>query len=89
MNRFYASRVAMLRRSFSSARLASNPYASCVRTLDTVNGTKRFYALRELGQDATVARLPHCIRVLLESAMRNCDGVAVTEKVRPPQLCTH
>ena len=68
----------MLRRSFTTC-VPKNPYAECVRTLDTPQGRKRFYALRELGQDAKVAVLPHCLRVLLESAMRNCDGVGVTE----------
>ena len=64
-------------RQFSTAR--GNPYAACTRKLDTPLGEKRHFSLHELGEDATVRALPVCIRVLLESAMRNCDGTAVTE----------
>jgi len=38
-----------------------------------------FVSLQKIGDDR-VATLPVCIRLFLESAIRNCDGVAVTER---------
>jgi aconitase A len=59
--------------------MSSNPFASCIRTLETVDGkTKQYYSLQTLGLEK-VQTLPFAIRVLLESAMRNCDGAAITE----------
>lgn len=47
--------------------------------LEDLNGfTDKIYNIQKLGKDR-VCRLPHCIRVLLESAVRNCDGFLVTE----------
>ena len=46
-------------------------------TLDTSGGTIHFFRLQAL---SGVDRLPFSLRVLLESTLRNVDGVAVTEK---------
>ncbi len=42
-------------------------------------GIYRLSVLEEQGVGA-VSRLPYCLRVLLESALRNCDGFTVTEE---------
>mmetsp|Transcript_3680 Transcript_3680/g.8739 ORF Transcript_3680/g.8739 Transcript_3680/m.8739 type:complete len:927 (+) Transcript_3680:110-2890(+) len=68
-------RLRLLSRSFSSSS-SRNPFeAACLTEL----GDKTFYSLKGLGADQKVRRLPYCIRVLLESAVRNCDGEAVLE----------
>ncbi|MGA9165130.1 MAG: aconitate hydratase AcnA [Thiobacillus sp.] len=57
-------------------------------TLDsfsTASGNKQFASLKKLegALGASVARLPVSIRIVLESVLRNCDGVKVTpEHVR-------
>ncbi|CDI83749.1 aconitate hydratase, putative [Eimeria praecox] len=54
----------------------AHPYA---HLLERLNGfDENIYNIRRLGEDK-VCRLPHCIRVLLESAVRNCDGFLVTK----------
>ncbi len=53
-----------------------NPFGAAA-TLDTSGGTIDFFSLQALGN---VDRLPFSLRVLLESALRNVDGVAVTEQ---------
>jgi len=52
-------------------------------TLDsfsTASGSKQFASLKKLeaALGASVARLPVSIRIVLESVLRNCDGVKVT-----------
>lgn len=55
------------------------------RTLDDFPagsaGKGRFYSLPKLGRElgVDVSRLPVSIRIVLESVLRNCDGVKVTE----------
>ncbi len=44
------------------------------------NGKKiSYFSLKTLEKDYSLERLPFSIRILLESALRNCDGFAVTE----------
>ncbi|MHB1075977.1 aconitate hydratase AcnA [Thiobacillus sp.] len=49
-------------------------------SLSTGTGTVRFAALKKLeaALGASVTRLPVSIRIVLESVLRNCDGVKVT-----------
>ena len=51
----------------------SNPYSEkCLKTFDLNGTTYSYYSLPAL-EDARVDKLPYCIRVLLECALRNCD----------------
>ncbi len=51
-------------------------------TLETAAGTVRYYRLGRLAEQGVgdPARLPFSIRVLLENALRHCDGRLVTEE---------
>ncbi|KAJ8268926.1 hypothetical protein COCON_G00115330 [Conger conger] len=55
-----------------------NPYAHIVEALDAQKPDHKFYNLSKL-QDARYTRLPFSIRVLLESAVRNCDEFLVKQ----------
>ena len=48
------------------------------RELTVGSYTFRYFSLSAL-QDSRVARLPFCIRILLENVLRNCDGFEVTQ----------
>ncbi|CDJ48387.1 aconitate hydratase, putative [Eimeria brunetti] len=77
-------------RDDSSSGKASNVTPSCSQSrnshphpyahlFERLNGfDESIYNIQKLGKDK-VCRLPHCIRVLLESAVRNCDGFLVTQ----------
>ncbi|XP_069482095.1 cytoplasmic aconitate hydratase isoform X2 [Ambystoma mexicanum] len=54
----------------------SNPFAHTVEPLDPERPEKKFYNLNKL-EDSRYARLPFCIRILLEAAVRNCDDFLV------------
>uniref|UniRef100_A0A8D0D7S7 Cytoplasmic aconitate hydratase n=1 Tax=Sander lucioperca TaxID=283035 RepID=A0A8D0D7S7_SANLU len=54
----------------------NNPFQHIVEPLDSTDPKKQFYNLSKLG-DPRYDRLPFSIRVLLESAVRNCDGFLV------------
>jgi aconitate hydratase len=59
-----------------------NPFGSLQEFSPAAGGRGRFYRLATLqaaglGQ---ISRLPHSIRVVLESVLRNCDGKKVTEE---------
>lgn len=57
----------------------ANPFEKVASTLE-VNGRElKYYSLPEL-KDDRIASLPFSIRVLLESAVRNCDGFKVTSE---------
>jgi aconitate hydratase len=58
----------------------TDPFAACDR-FDTGQGKARLFRLDKLESLglAKIADLPFSIRVLLESALRNCDGFAVRE----------
>uniref|UniRef100_A0A023GM87 aconitate hydratase n=1 Tax=Amblyomma triste TaxID=251400 RepID=A0A023GM87_AMBTT len=56
-----------------------NPYSGCLKTL-TVDGKEyRYYSLPDL-KDARYGKLPFAVRVLLESAVRHCDGFQVKQR---------
>src|SRR5919106_6916521 len=53
-----------------------------LQTLSTPTGpVGRFYSLpqREKNGVGPISRLPHSIRVVLESVLRNCDGEKITQ----------
>ncbi|XP_068090469.1 cytoplasmic aconitate hydratase [Hyperolius riggenbachi] len=54
----------------------SNPFQRLVEPLDPAKPNKKFFNLYKL-HDARYERLPYSIRVLLESAIRNCDEFLV------------
>eukprot|EP00741_Cyanophora_paradoxa_P018854 tig00021098_g18200.t1 len=53
-----------------------NPFAA--RLVKSLDGAK-YFSLQDLG-DARLAKLPYSIRILLESALRNCDEFSVHSK---------
>jgi len=55
---------------------------NAVRTLTSGSKTAKYYSLPALEQAGLgkISRLPVSIRLVLESVLRNCDGVAVTEQ---------
>ncbi|MEX2382749.1 MAG: aconitate hydratase [Opitutales bacterium] len=59
----------------------TNPFQS-LQTFGSPDGGKRYFyslpALEAAGLGA-VSRLPVCIRIVLESVLRNCDGKRITE----------
>jgi len=63
--------------------MKSSLRAACLREMELGAGKKaRFYALGALEQLGLgpVSRLPVALRIVLESLVRNCDGVRVQEK---------
>jgi aconitate hydratase len=58
---------------------SSNPFAHLLQDLKVGERNFRFYNLQKLN-DPRLAKLPYSIRVLLESAVRNCDNIKVLEK---------
>ena len=65
--------LSFARRSFAS----KNPFASqCLKEFTIGSNKYNYYSLAAL-QDDRVGKLPYSIRVLLESAIRNCDEFAV------------
>ncbi|XP_008200453.2 cytoplasmic aconitate hydratase [Tribolium castaneum] len=57
--------------------MAANPFDKYLKTLTVGSKEYKYYDLSELG--AQYDRLPYSIRVLLESAVRNCDNFQVKE----------
>jgi aconitate hydratase len=59
---------------------SSNPFGS-LQELTFKGGRSKFYRLGALEAAGlgSISRLPHSIRVVLESVLRNCDGKKVTE----------
>lgn len=55
-----------------------NPFGSKA-TLNTKSGSYTYYQLDALKDVADVSKLPFSIRILLEGALRNVDGFAITE----------
>jgi len=55
---------------------------NALRSLTSGGKTSRFYSLPALEEAGLgkISRLPVSIRIVLESVLRNCDGVAVTEQ---------
>ncbi|MBT9487947.1 MAG: aconitate hydratase AcnA [Rubrivivax sp.] len=58
-----------------------HPFAPTLQTFSTASGkTGQFWSLPALAQTfPNVRRLPHSLRIVLESVLRNCDGQKVTE----------
>lgn len=56
-----------------------NPFEKIAKTLTVGSKTVTYYSLPSLS-DARLDRLPFSIRVLLESAIRNCDEFEVNSK---------
>jgi aconitate hydratase len=54
----------------------ANPFSNLVKELDIEGTTYKYYSLLGLN-DERVPKLPYSIRVLLESALRNCDDFNV------------
>jgi len=48
-------------------------------TLDTPVGPRTIYRLDRLTDFGDIDAMPYCVKVLLESALRNCDGRTITE----------
>uniref|UniRef100_A0A8C5FC21 Iron-responsive element-binding protein 1 n=1 Tax=Gadus morhua TaxID=8049 RepID=A0A8C5FC21_GADMO len=57
----------------------TNPFLHLVEALDPKDPQQRFFNLSKLG-DPRYERLPFSVRVLLESAVRNCDGFLVKKE---------
>lgn len=57
----------------------NNPYESIKKELKVGDNTYNYYSLPDLN-DERVVKLPYSIRVLLESAIRNCDEFNVMKK---------
>ncbi|KAM6949474.1 cytoplasmic aconitate hydratase [Aplochiton taeniatus] len=55
-----------------------NPFKNIVEVLNVEDPQRKFYNLSKLG-DPRYDRLPFSVRVLLESAVRNCDGFLVKQ----------
>lgn len=57
-----------------------NQYDStCLKSVRIGKNDFKFYQVSALN-DERIDKLPYSIRILLESAIRNCDGLSVTEK---------
>ena len=58
----------------------AHAYAKTLKTFTTPSGKEgQFYSLPALAKShAGVARMPHSMRIVLESVLRNCDGKKVT-----------
>ena len=56
----------------------ANPFSNLLRNLEGHPETS-YYSITELN-DARVPTLPYSIRVLLESALRNCDEFNIKSK---------
>jgi aconitate hydratase len=52
-----------------------------VRELDTPTGKVKYYSLAEMQkQGRNISKLPYSIRILVENALRNYDGFAITQE---------
>ena len=64
---------------------SKNPYDRLLSKIEIDGKEYRYYSLKAL-EDPRVERLPFSIRILLEQAIRNCDGFNVkTEDVEKIQ----
>jgi aconitate hydratase len=59
---------------------SKNPFGA-LSEFDTGNGKARFYSLNALEKQGigSIGRLPFSIKIMLEQALRQCDGFAITE----------
>lgn len=59
----------------------SNDVFGTLKSLDTPQGKVQYHSLKSLqSQGHAISKLPFSIRVLLENALRNCDGLRVTKE---------
>lgn len=56
-----------------------NPYETLISELPIGGKTYRYFDLAKLNDDR-VKQLPVSIKVLLECAIRNCDGFSIAQK---------
>jgi len=61
--------------------MPASPFDSLQTFSSTAGPIGSFYSLPQLEKDGVgpISRLPHSIRVVLESVLRNCDGEKITE----------
>lgn len=64
----------------------ANPFQNALHELQVDGQTLKYYSLPALN-DERVAKLPFSIRVLLESALRNCDEFNVKCKCSQAIKC--
>ncbi len=59
---------------------SKNPFGA-LSEFDTGNGKARFYSLNALEKQGigSIGRLPFSIKIMLEQALRQCDGFAITQ----------
>jgi len=59
---------------------SSNPFLSARRALETAQGALHFFSLPSFARQAGVEidRLPFSMKILLEAALRQCDGFEIT-----------
>ena len=64
-----------------STAMPDSPFDSLQTFTSDSGPVGRFYSLPQLEKNGVgpVSRLPHSIRVVLESVLRNCDGEKITE----------
>uniref|UniRef100_A0A2S2N8V2 Iron-responsive element-binding protein 2 n=1 Tax=Schizaphis graminum TaxID=13262 RepID=A0A2S2N8V2_SCHGA len=62
---------------FGARKVAKNPFQHFKKTINVGSRKKSFFDLPKFGVEYD--QLPFSIRVLLESAVRNCDNFQVTE----------
>jgi len=60
----------------------SHPFPSTLKSFTSSGKSYSYYSLPELGKSlgVDVSRLPVSIRIVLESVLRNCDGVRIAPK---------
>lgn len=56
-----------------------NPFDTFKRNLEVDGKTYSYYSMPAF-KHPSYEKLPFCIRILLESSIRNCDGITMTEK---------
>jgi len=64
---------------FSMANAKPNPFQRVAAQIQSAGRSLTYYNIRALN-DPRLDRLPYSIRILLESAVRNCDEFEVTSK---------
>src|SRR6185369_12427621 len=64
-----------------STTMPDSPFDSLQTFTSDSGPVGRFYSLPQLEKNGVgpTSRLPHSIRVVLESVLRNCDGEKITE----------
>ena len=62
-----------------------HPYAKTLKPFSTASGrTLKAWSLPALArQHPNVKRLPHAMRIVLESVLRHCDGQRITDGFHP------